>query len=410
MKNLILCGATAISLFPLGASAADPLNNLVKDGKFFGEMRYRYEYVDQDGISNHAKASTLRTNVGFQTGVWESFQGLLEMQLVNNIGADSFNDQVNGKTQFPIVADPDGAEVNQLWVSWAGLPQTEVKLGRQAINLDNQRFVGTVNWRQNDQTFDALMLTNKTIENLVLNYSFVGNVNRINGGDHPSGDLDTLTHILHGDYKVADWLDIVGYGYLMDIHHSATNSTATYGLRLTGTTPINDAWSFMYEAEGATQRDYANNTADYSETYYHLLPGVKGHGFTIQGGYEVLGGDGTDAFKTPLATLHKFNGWADKFLTTPANGLEDLYGTVSYKFTGFNEWIDETTVTAAYHDFDADHTSANYGNEWNLELSRAFKGPAFTKGVNVSLKYADYNADDLFTDTQKAWFTLGVKF
>ena len=33
----------------------------------------------------------------------------------------------------------------------------------------------------------------------------------------------------------------------------------------------------------------------------------------------------TEVFKTPLATLHKFQGWADKFLGTPANGVKDSH-------------------------------------------------------------------------------------
>jgi len=53
-------------------------------------------------------------------------------------------------------------------------------------------------------------------------------------------------------------------------------------------------------------------------------------GLTGLVGYEVLEGNGAIGFATPLATLHAFNGWADMFLTTPANGLKDLYFRASY--------------------------------------------------------------------------------
>ena len=48
------------------------------------------------------------------------------------------------------------------------------------------------------------------------------------------------------------------------------------------------------------------------------------------GGIEYLEGNGTIGFSTPLATLHKFQGFADVFLTTPASGITDAYGKLGY--------------------------------------------------------------------------------
>lgn len=79
-------------------------------------MRYRYEYVDQNNLANYAKASTVRTNLGFKTGVYKDFQALFEGQIVQNIGANDFNDTTNGKATYPIVSDPDVAEINELWL------------------------------------------------------------------------------------------------------------------------------------------------------------------------------------------------------------------------------------------------------------------------------------------------------
>ena len=57
----------------------------------------------------------------------------------------------------------------------------------------------------------------------------------------------------------------------------------------------------------------------------------------FKAGYEVLEGAPTGglAFVTPLATLHKFQGWADKFLATPASGIEDAYIAVFGNALGF---------------------------------------------------------------------------
>lgn len=394
--------------------ADDSVTNIVTEGQFFGELRYRYETVDQDGFSDEARASTIRTNLGFKTGIYRDFQALIEGQIVQNLGADDFNDTVNGNTGFPVVADPDAAEINELWLSYSGLPDTVVKIGRQKINLDNQRFVGTVDWRQNDQTFDSLLITNASLQNVTLNYAFVRNVNRVFGDDHPLGDLDTDTHIANASYILADWLKLTGYGYWMDIDRIPARSSKTFGARATGKIPLNDKWGFSYELEAATQSDHGNNTADYDEEYYHIAPSISGYGLTVTAGYEVLGGDGTDAFQTPLATLHKFNGWADVFLNTPAAGLEDAYIGAAYSVSGTDSVLDGTKLAATYHDFNSnDSSSGDFGHEVDLSVGKSFTlpdaGQPF-KNVDLLLKYADYNGDSGLADREKIWLQVGIKF
>jgi len=407
----LLVSSVMFSTFP--AMAGNDVESIVKDGNFFGEVRYRYENVEQDGISNNANASTIRTNVGFKTGEYKSFQALIEGQLVNNIGFNEYNSTTNGETTYPVVADPNVAEINELWVTYSGVKDTVFKVGRQKVNLDNKRYIGTVNWRQNDQTYDAAAIINSSIPNLNLLYAYVSNVNTINGGKHALGDLDTKTHLMHANYKVADWLDITGYGYLWDVKLAPSLSAKTFGVRATGSVPINDDWSFFYEAEVAKQSDYGDNTSNYDEAYYHIAPGIKGHGFTLKLGYEELGGNGTTSFITPLATGHEFNGWADKFLSTPTRGLQDAYVSGSYKASGTSSMLDGTKFTAVYHKFDGD-SSGDFGSEIDMAVGRKFtlpdSGQPF-KDVDVLLKFADYNADDTaYTDTQKIWVQFGVKF
>jgi hypothetical protein len=419
MKNskkftLTLAALLTIASPALATTSSDDPEVLVKDGKFFGEVRYRYEDVEQSGITNDAHAHTVRTNLGFKTGVYRDFQALIEAQLVKNFGDEDFNSTTNGNTTFPIVADPDVTELNELWLSWSGLPQTTINAGRQKINIDNQRFVGTVGWRQNDQTFDAVQVANASIENLNLLYSYVGNVNRIQGGDHPLGDLDSEIHLANASYKFADWLKATAYGYWIDLDIAPALSSKTYGVRLNGDVPINDDWTFFYEAEAAIQDDHGNSTASYDEDYYHIAPGIKGHGFALQAGYEVLGGNGTNAFQTPLATAHKFNGWADAFLSTPAGGLEDTYVSASYKVSGTDTSFDGTKFKAVYHDFDSNGgTAGDLGDELDLSIGKSFTlpdaGQPFKK-VNVTLKYADYDGDGGVTSREKFWFQIGVKF
>ncbi|MED5432978.1 MAG: hypothetical protein VX920_11630, partial [Pseudomonadota bacterium] len=103
-------------------------------------------------------------------------------------------------------------------------------------------------------------------------------------------------------------------------------------------------------------------------------------------------------FQTPLATKHAFNGWADLFLATPADGLEDTFVTVGGKLAGFK-------LAAIYHDFKSNEGSTDYGTEMDLLVARPIG-----KHYTVGLKYADYSADDFGADTSKYWAWGELKF
>lgn len=412
MVYTALCALSCIqATHAADAPAAAPATTPPASGFFYGDVRYRYESVDQKSFAKDAEASTLRARVGYNTGVWYDLQGAVEMESNFHLGSDRFNDTTNGRTSYPVVADPQGTELNQLWAAWSGLPQTSIKLGRQALNLDNQRFIGTVGWRQLDQTFDMININNASVDKLSLMYGYVWNVNRIFGDDAATGDLNSNSHLLRAGYAYAPWLNAVAYGYLLDFDDTTPAlSSQTYGLRFTGETPLSEEIKFFYTLEGATQDDYADNPASYSAEYFYAAPGLKYKGLAGEIGYESLEGNGTSAFQTPLATLHAFNGWADLFLTTPANGLEDVYGKASYTVAGVGEYVDGTALQLVYHDFNAERGSLDYGTEWNAQISKTFVVNHYIKDWTVALKYADYNADGLYADTEKVWFVLSSTF
>ena len=144
----------------------------------------------------------------------------------------------------------------------------------------------------------------------------------------------------------------------------------------------------------------------FSVDYYAAEAGVVVKGFTVKAGLETLGSEnGVASFKTPLATLHKFNGWTDKFLNTPAAGLRDFYGHASYAVNGTNSELDGTNITVVYHKFKSDIGSINYGTEIDASVSKKIFDQ-FT----VLLKYAHYNADTFATDTSKLWFQVATRF
>lgn len=397
--------ACASSLSAVTASADATVTDFFDQGKLLVDARYRFEHVDQDGIANEAEAHTLRARIGFLTGkVWD-LQFLVEGEGVFQFN-DDFNDTVPNRPAWPIVADPEDIQLNRLQVEWSGLPQTVVTVGRQRMNLDNQRFVGGVAFRQNEQTFDAVRITNTSIDNLSLTYAYISQVNRVFGEESAQGTYEGGSHIINAGYAIRDWGTLTGYAYLLDLEEVPSQSTATYGARFAGKHALAKDISAVYALEYASQSDYATNPGDYELDYWLVEAGIAAHGFTLLGGMETLQGDGTRGFSTPLATLHKFQGYADVFLTTPANGIVDTYATLSYD-TKLEDAGPVTGLTAAvtYHDFEAERTGASNGSETDMELVARF-GDNWSAGV----KYATYDGDGAFADRDKLWLTVEFKY
>lgn len=401
--------------------AAGSLIDALTYGSVSGQLRYRYEWVDQEGIANKAKASTLRTQLGFLTDSYLGFNAFLQFENVAVIGPAHYNSTTNGKTSYPIVSDPAGTEVNQAFLCYEAGYGTTLKLGRQVIILDNQRFVGNVGWRQNEQSFDGFHVVNKSLPDTQITYAYIADANRITGDDAANGDLRMKTHLVNVAYNGLGVGTLVGYDYLMHNKNQAylagapaapaAASTQTLGLRFTGKHPLAAA-TLLYTAEYAKQSNYANNPINYDETYAFGEFGALISGITAKLGYEKLGGDGTVSVQTPLATLHAFDGWADKFLITPKDGIDDAYVSVGKKMYGID-------LLAVYHDFSSDHLSYDYGTELDLSV-----GKKINKSLNLLLKYASYSGDknaknnaqngskaaSPINDLDKVWLQADVTF
>ena len=401
----ILCAAFATTLTTaVPTLAGDDVTTAITDGKFSVNIRYRFEFVEQDGKSNDAYANTVRTRIGYETGDFHGFILGAEIENVLGIGSERYNDTINGKTNYPVVADPENTEANQYYIGFNGVPETKIKIGRQRLFLDNQRFVGTVGFRQNEQTFDAARLTTNVIPDVTATYAYVFLVNRIFGEDSPVGDFESNSHLLNVSYSGIPFGKLTGYGYLLDLDEAPTLSSKTFGARFAGKQALSEPWSMFYAVEAAMQSAHANNPTKGNFKYYLIEPGIAYQTFKARIGYEVLTGNGRQAFQTPLATLHAFQGWADKFLTNPATGMEDRYVRLDYVAKGL-DFLDGTKLIGVYHDFNAQSSSADYGSEVDFMISRKVYD-YFT----VELKYANYDAKDSATDTEKFWASVTFKY
>ena len=371
-------------------------------------VRVRYEHADQDGKES-ANAATIRARLGYETKTLSGASALVEFEGTEALDTSDYNAAgVHGDSTKTVIADPESAEFNQAYLKYVGF-RSVIKAGRQRLILDNARFVGNVGWRQNEQTFDAASLLNHSLGNLDVFYAYLGQVNRIFGSqaDGAQRRLDSDSHLVNVSFKVATNLTLTAYGYFLDFENAAGLSSDTYGLRAKGAVAVGEDLRLGYLAEYAHQSDSGDNPVSFDADYLHLTAKGSMMGVKVGVGFELLGSDGTGVnddgvdtfagFQTPLATLHAFNGWADKFLTTPDEGLEDLY---VYIGASFPLGIDGKVV---YHDFSSDKESIDYGEEIDASLVKSIN--ASTKLI---AKYAHFNADERLTDTDK--FSIEANF
>jgi hypothetical protein len=175
-------------------------------GKLLFEVRGRYESVDQTKtptLRDDAQAVTMRTRIGWETAEWRGLKALVEIENVGHLGPQHFAVNVPGaatpplngaaKARYPIVNDPDVTELNRAQLTWTPSAALGVTAGRQRILLDDQRFVGNVGWRQDEQTFDGVR-ADVALGRFKATYAYIGRVNRILG---EMKDWDSDSHIFN---------------------------------------------------------------------------------------------------------------------------------------------------------------------------------------------------------------------
>lgn len=387
---------TLLGLAITAACLADAAPAAAADGGPSFQLRLRHESVDDQGFARRAESTTYRARLGYLFAFSPRWSAFAEAEHTGHLFGERYNSTANGATSFPVVADPDNTELDQAWLRFAD-GSYQATVGRQRLNLGNQRFIGSVGWRQNEQTFDALDLQ-FAAEGWQLHYAFLDRVQRIFGAEHPNPlqarwNLDS--HVLEAGTTLGPGrLSALGLWY--DNQSLPATSHRNLGLRYEGKSALAGGPPLSYALELAQQRPHADgsrsNRAHYA--FAQLGVGLAAGEFSL--GFERLGGDGTYAFQTPLATLHAFNGWADRFLTTPAAGLRD-------SFVGWKRGFGNLGAAITLHRFDADAGDARYGDEIDAVLNWKFRA-----GWNAQFKIARYRADDITQDVDKIW--LGLEY
>ena len=440
MKNhnraVFLVGAALLSA---NALAEESLTESLVSGKFTANERLRYESVDDDAFASKAEALTLRSRVGYETAPYHDFTVLTEFENVAVVGdMDEYQlpaPPVPSALGDAVIADEKGSEFNRFQLRYRGISKLNLTLGRQYLVYDNQRWIGNVGFRQDDQTFDAFSAEYKGIDDFTFNYAYVSGVHGIT----PNFDSKASDNLLNINYNGFTLGKISAYSY--DLHSQndslrgpASNidvnpalryiSNETVGLRFDGSynLPTTVPLKAIYRAEYAKQHAeimepvpkrhsvQTSYEADYQLAELGLTWGFGGGSFALTPlvGYEVLGSDeGRYGLQTPYATKHAFNGWADQFLVTPKEGLVDEYMTLGFDW---NTYAIKTSFQ--YHEYSSDaenlkrKANLDFGKESSVQVIKTF-GPKWTIGT----KYAVYDqTDDLKDiklskkfDTTKFW-------
>lgn len=415
------------------ALAEPAILDAIAAGRPVIDLRARYENVDDASKApSIAAAGTLRARFGYETGAWNGFSLQADFDQIWLIGGN-YNSTRNGKTAYPVIADPAMTALNRLQLSYVSDFDTKLVVGRQPILIGNMRFIGNSGWRQHEQTFDGVSAVNTSIPGFTLTYAYLYRVNRVNGPDLPSPSntaaaaagqanyFKSDSNIVDGFYTGIAGLRLEGYAHLLNLSApsyaalpaqqsaAAKLSTQTYGMRADYSFSPADGIAGKLTGEWATQSNYAANPLSYHLNYYLLEASLAYRGIKALAGYEVLEGNGTIGFSTPLATLHIFDGWADMFLTTPVNGLKDFYLQTAYSLPADAVGMKTFNPSIIYHSYATDHLNAGIGSEWDAQGELVADS-----NLSFLVKYANYQGSGAslggFADKSILWLQTGWKY
>jgi hypothetical protein len=428
-----MTAALGMAVTPLGwangaLAQASPatLPGAIAAGHPLLEIRLREELVDQTRtatLTEGAQALTVRTRAGWETATWQGFQGLLEVANVSHLGAERFAVNVPGaatpplngadKAKYPLVNDPDVTELNRLQITWKPSAALLITAGRQRIIIDDQRFIGNVGWRQDEQTFDGVR-ADVAWGQVKGTYAYVTHVNRVLGDQR---DWRSDSHLANLAWSPADLFRLEGFVYALDFRNSAANSSIAKGVRVSGKAKAGP-YQLAYEATAASQGDYRANTAAYDLGYWQAAGVAARDIYTVRADYEVLEGNGTRGFTTPLATNHAFQGWADAWVQPLGgnkgfvDGLKDFNLSFGAKPKVAIGPLTKPELFIRYHDFWDQRTGAKLAHEWDAQLQAAI-----TPKLIAALKYADFRRESSVplgtaappASRTKVWLTLEFK-
>lgn len=393
IASLLCCGPAAAQEAPVG-----PAETAKTSLRGFGDARLRFEEVRSDLPGTEEEALTLRIQAGAELQLSSGTSVLVEAESVADLLRDGPQNGPSGR----VIPDREVFEINRAQLSHE-FGQARVIGGRQRLSFDDERFVGTVGFRQNEQTYDAARLSISPFGGVAIDMVYMWQVNRFLSARSATSRFQGDTYLLNVSAGTPAGR-LTGYRYALDLDDgsggplSQVNSSVTSGVSLAGRRYWKNV-GIGWRAEYALQRDYAGNPLDYSADYWRAVATLEIAGISATAGHEVLSEGGPRAFQTPLGTNHAFQGAADMFVVTPDVGVRDTFLDASWPI-GAAGPLRNLTATVRRHWFADSVRGDTLGAEWDASLR------ASIIGVQASIEFADYSADGFGVDTQKLWLSV----
>lgn len=339
------------------------------DHNFDIGARARYSTVDES--DREGRAASLLLRFSWQADWLDSLSSTLEYDLVETWLQDKHSDglRFNGEPRIP---DAPGDEINQAFLRWL-MEQWEFSVGRQRIELANQRFIGSVAFWQNDQSYDALRVQYNFLSMSTGQYIYIDNTNRFWGEDAGSrlengdirpaellGDHAHNTHLAHLEFKEWDYSELLAWYYSMENETANAQSNDTLGLGYRFNYKM-DNYKYKFEADIARQKRQSGGQ-NHSNPYYRIAAGIGRGSAEISFNQEMLDSnqDGI-AFITPLGSINDFQGWADVFFLTPPTGMLDTHLKIDWRFNPFR-------LDLRFHDYRATVNNQKYGTAVDVDF------------------------------------------
>lgn len=413
---ILLTGSLSLSVsakvnnpMVIPSSKAFTLHEGVHNGDVALHFRARLEHA-YEPVLDPGRAYTLATKLTYNTADMCDFVGLVEFDHVTSYANQKHNSGLGttpGRAlHYPLIPDPEGTAMTQAFIQFQGWDKNHVKLGRQAFSFDDERFVGSSDFRQTPQTFDAISIHNAMIPDVKWFYAYVFQYNSPWQGNKRAtkGQRKQDTHLLNISWDVIPCLNLTGYAYFIHDEIIETDSNDTFGIRASGRTQVERDFIFQYNLEAAVQNEAHDNPFDYTAHYYLIDLYAIYQNYSINLGYASLEGDDKSPgnyLRTPFASSHMHQGLTDLFLYTPTSrGVKDYYvGLQGDLMFGFK-------AKAAYHYYDHYSGDGSIGHEWDFSLIRPL-----AYDFEVGLEYAKLSAKATsdYGNGHKLWFWVSVR-
>jgi len=361
------------------------------------DTRLRYELGASDDQPEDGEALTLRVRPSIEIAPVPQVSLLAEAEAIVSLLPDRLNG-FTGSPGRPGVADEETLELNRLQLEFAPSERFGVTVGRQRISIDDERFIGIVDFRQNQQTYDAVTASVLAPGDVQLRAGYIWRVGRVLGPERPDGVFDSDSFFVNASVPLGN-VSLSGFHYDLDLDDrvNAPIRSRTTGATISGRHFGKNVGVFW---EGAYARQEADGaTPEYARAAVRAELGD----FQLAAQFELLGSDEGVAFQTPLATLHRFQGAADLFLVTPDQGIEDYQFRATWRVGSLGP-ARAMRISLQYNRFDAASGDARLGQEWGAEIATTLLA------TRLSAALARYEAESFASDATRFWLTAARKF